>query len=457
MKKLLVLFLSILVLLGGCSHIGSDVQDLMIPPQLTENEVDIQKAISENIGKDTYIFKYPQRGEYRSAVITYDINNDGIDEAIVFYKLNYIETTDINMMIMNQVNGKWNQLAVFNVPSSEIDRVMFKKLHGGNCSEVIIGYKLYNTNINNNMMVLKYDNENIKLLDLKYTYSDFVTMDFDNDGLEEILLLSLSTQDKDAVARLIKYSDISDKLENIGQTQLSSAAIKYEAFSSGFIQRGQVGVVVDSTCDDNNMISEVIYWDNKKSVLETHLTEREKKTLSKDIDNDSIIDIPLILPMMGFIPFDKSDIENNIKINNEKDEENCYITQWSNYDLASGDFIAKQDMVINEHAGYHLIVPTTWEKNVSGKIDYLNNSLTFSEWISNPDGTGTLGSAILKIKVFSDFVWNFGIEDTSDFYEITRAGEKVYAVSILQPDNPNSMTLEQIKAGFGLGTFESVK
>ena len=61
----------------------------------------------------------------------------------------------------------------------------------------------------------------------------------------------------------------------------------------------------------------------------------------------------------------------------------------------------------------------------------------------------------MKIKVFDNCVWESGLEDSSEFTELSRENGRVYAVSILQPDNPNAMTLEQIKSGFGLKSFGS--
>lgn len=58
----------------------------MSPPKATGDKADIQRVIEESAG--SYTFKYPQKGDYRSAVIMHDINGDGTDEAVAFYKSN---------------------------------------------------------------------------------------------------------------------------------------------------------------------------------------------------------------------------------------------------------------------------------------------------------------------------------------------------------------------------------
>ena len=59
-----------------------DTQNLMSPPKATGDKADIQRVIEESAG--SYTFKYPQKGDYRSAVIMHDINGDGTDEAVAF-------------------------------------------------------------------------------------------------------------------------------------------------------------------------------------------------------------------------------------------------------------------------------------------------------------------------------------------------------------------------------------
>lgn len=461
MKKIFFFILAILLMLiSGCSYTNTDIQELMMPPRLTGDEAKIQNAISESANNKSHTFKYPQRGDYRSAIIMYDIDGDGMNEAIAFYQMDFTEVNDINIVIIDQKDDQWEQIAMFKVPASDIDKVSFSELCDDKQTEVVISYKAYNNSIENKMLVLSCANNSVKVLDLNYTCSDFITMDFDNDNIDEILLLSLSTQNKDALARLIKYSDVSTSLENAGQTKLDPTVTKYLAISTGLISQNQVGIVIDSISTEYHMASEIIYWDKQKQVLEAPLssndnkgnvTERFTKTISSDIDGNGIIEVPITFPMMGYSYLDIINIDDNVIKN--KREMYCYITQWSNYDPVSKGFIENEDMVINEYDNYYLKVPNTWESEVIGIIDIETNSLIFSDWDINDAGIGAAGSAILKIKVFDEEVWELNSEDNRDFQELERANEKVYAVSILQPNNKNALTFDKIKEGFGLKSF----
>ena len=109
------------MLISGCSYTNTDIQELMMPPRLTGDEAKIQNAISESANNKSHTFKYPQRGDYRSAIIMYDIDGDGMNEAIAFYQMDFTEVNDINIVIIDQKDDQWEQIAMFKVPASDID------------------------------------------------------------------------------------------------------------------------------------------------------------------------------------------------------------------------------------------------------------------------------------------------------------------------------------------------
>ena len=66
------------MLLSGCNVISTDVDDLLRPPQLTAEQSDIHNALVSAIGSGRTIkLKYPKRGDYLSAFVMYDLDNDG--------------------------------------------------------------------------------------------------------------------------------------------------------------------------------------------------------------------------------------------------------------------------------------------------------------------------------------------------------------------------------------------
>ena len=64
--------------LAGCTSAGFDNTDLLRPPRATGDKAQIQEVIESKAGGD-YTLKYPQNGEHRSAIITQDLDKDGIE------------------------------------------------------------------------------------------------------------------------------------------------------------------------------------------------------------------------------------------------------------------------------------------------------------------------------------------------------------------------------------------
>ena len=104
--KLICALLALCLFCSGCSVMDLDTQNLMSPPKATGDKADIQRVIEESAG--SYTFKYPQKGDYRSAVIMHDINGDGTDEAVAFYKSNTPDgVSDITVIFIDQISGEF--------------------------------------------------------------------------------------------------------------------------------------------------------------------------------------------------------------------------------------------------------------------------------------------------------------------------------------------------------------
>ena len=74
-----------MTLLSGCSAIGLDSKALMSPPRESGDRGKVQSLLIENAGGDL-TFRYPHKGEYRSAIITKDITGDRKDDALALYE-----------------------------------------------------------------------------------------------------------------------------------------------------------------------------------------------------------------------------------------------------------------------------------------------------------------------------------------------------------------------------------
>lgn len=96
----------------------------------------MQEALQAKVGKNI-ILKNPKSGEYRSAFIQYNMDNDAAKEAIVFYKQNS-DMAKLHMNLLDKVDGKWVSVADFDDLGSDINELIFQDLNGSGLPEIIV-------------------------------------------------------------------------------------------------------------------------------------------------------------------------------------------------------------------------------------------------------------------------------------------------------------------------------
>lgn len=447
MKKVwsvIVLLLVCTIYLSGCQFGGFDTLSLMRPPKATGDEANIQQILEEVGGSDLTL-KYPQKGDYRSAIVMYDITGDGEEEAVAFYTSNKSKDTSTHMMIIGITDGKWTNWGDFIGLGSTVDRICFGDLDGDGIHEIIVGWgNSYNTL--NALSVYQYQDGKIVSIEVDYNYSSIAVADFGKNGEDEIFISTLNDVSEDVVAdaKLLKMDDETGQINNISRVELDPTVVRYEAMTVGDISPGVMGVVIDGYREDGMMETEIVYWDKERNGMmaplsskgESNPTERVTSTISSDIDGNGVIEIPFVTQMPG--EAEQSD-----------GTEPCYLTQWNWFNVANGTWEFVYNMITNFSDGYGFQLPEEWEGHVTAKIETETKTLTFYEWVVDQDGVGARGVEILQIQVFSDSEWQ-DESKTEGFTVLRKQNGRVYAVQIPGTGSPYSLTYEEVQKNFKL-------
>lgn len=432
-----MLFLSF----SGCSLVGLDAQSLMHAPKPTgKNETDIQNVLEKTAG-DNIILKYPTSGDYRSAIMTHDLCGSKENEAIAFYQKGD-GTTGTNIMFMKKGLDGWENIGLFNNPASNVERICFGDVNGDGKDDVIVGW---GSSLNNtgNICVYYYKGNKMDELQLNQSYTEMAVMDFDGDGRDEIFTANITMGDQQAIARLIKIKN--GEMELMGTAPLDAGVTKYVSINAGLINEKQKGVVIDGIKDADTMVTELLYWDKKTNKLvapfydeatkSAKSTERQTSVVSKDINGDKIIEIPIVTLLPGYSGTAVQDAG--------------YLTSWHRYDTDTGTFIRVMSMVIDSFDGYWFSVPDMWRGKITTKMNTSTRTLTFYEWLkSSKSAAGTIGQSILKIQVFTKKEWASG--KAKGFFKLADSDSVVYAATIPTPDNSLAITQSEIKEAFSI-------
>lgn len=432
--------LLLVFLLSGCSFAGLDAQTLMKPPKPTGEKADIDTLLVSKAG-DKMTLKYPRGGDYRSAIITHDICGDKNEEAMAIYQKGD-DASGTNIMFMKK-DGKWEDMGYFNNPAAQVDKVCFGDLNGDGKDEVIVGW---GSSLNNTSTICVYYYKDGKMNELKLdqSYTEMAVMDFDGNGSDEIFTANVSVGDQPALARL--YSLKNNSAEMIGSCRLDNGVTKYASVQTGLINEKQKGIVLDGMKSANALVTELLYWDSTSKTLRSpfynasaknaNSTLRNTSVVSKDINGDKIIEVPIVNLMPGYTSTTANDA--------------AYLTNWHRYDTQTKTFVRVMSMVLNYADGYWVLVPDMWRGKISTKTDTATRTITFYEWVvTSKKSPGKVGDALLKIQVFTQEEWENGT-GTAGFFKLLDSNNMVFAASCPSPENSLSMSPSEVKSSFKL-------
>ncbi|WP_085832522.1 FG-GAP repeat domain-containing protein [Clostridium merdae] len=455
-KRVIAVMIALALLCSGCSSVSLDPQTLMRPPRATGNKEQIHKVLEKKTNNQLKL-SYPSRGDYRSAILMWDLTGDGVEDAIALYQ-NTDQKGGITISFIRGGTETWAEVGSFNNPATQVDKICFGDVNRDGVDDVIVGW---GSVLNQTSSISIYSYHDGKMTELSYNqpYNEMEVRDFDGDTNDEIFTASVSTPEQSAIARLLRVTD--NMVETIGSAHLDTGVTKYASITAGMINTSQYGVVLDGVKAGGNYITEVLFWDAKKKLLQSpffasgvqnaNFTQRTTNITARDMNGDTLIEIPVVTSLPSYsLPLP---------------DEACAMTNWYRFESSNNTLQRVMSMVINQKSGYWFLVPDMWrdgEIKFTVKVDRETRSLTFYKWIPasntaknaasnviNKSAAGTIGTALLKIQEFTEQEWAAGAV-TNGFYKLAERNETVYAASVLQPDDPLAPNINDISNSFHL-------
>lgn len=396
MKKTLAVFLiSVLFAMTGCSDSLTGDSNIMRPPRPTGDKAVIQDVLTKLAGGD-FDLKYPQNGEYSSAIIMRDITGSGENDAVALYVPDG-NTNGICVSFISDVDGTWKSIGDFSVAADGIDRVMFADITGDGSEEILIGWTNKNSSVN---MLTSYacEKDTVREMTIDDTYNDICLTDITDDGVTDIILLSLALKDTPASAKLLQYSEKEMRPTGKFAVELDSDIVRYSNILSGNISKNTKGIFIDGEKSGNVWTTEVLYWSKSDSSLVNPMyskgqdiinqTTRNLSVQSQDIDNDGCVEMPVITALPAKIEDDFSTV--------------CQMISWKNFQITDGTLTTKLNTVFNHVDNYYFAIPDSWNGSVTAKIDAGNHTMTFYAWDKE---TNIALESILTIYCMSEDEW----------------------------------------------------
>ena len=354
MKKRIFTALALLfavIMSSGCS-MNLSLDNLLSPPKLTDEQNAIYQALLNSKGSDVSL-KYPKSGDYRSAFVIYNLDDEPTDEAIVFYESTGIsEETNLRINFLDQKDGEW--VSVYDVPAlgTEVERVIFERLSGDTELSIIIGYSVLNQS-DKAVSVLKYtDSTPVEIFRGSYSFMDL--FDIDYDGQRELFIINYDKALAYATASTFAWIDGVFTTTSI--LDLDPSATEYVSVKLGN-SSGGTAVFVDYYKGDNTYGTEVLICRGAvlvKAVGSDYIVRRSNaytpSVNSRDIDDDGIIEVPATTVLPGYENLSKPEQLNAVTWNAAEE---------------SGGFRRKYTTYLSTRKDFIFFMPSRWEGMVT--------------------------------------------------------------------------------------------
>ena len=382
------------LLAGGCSRVQTSIEDLMSPPVLTEEQAQIRDALARVSGDGEIKYRYPQNGEYRSSYIFYDIDADGVEEAMVFYQsASKGEATWIN--ILDQQNGEWVSVCETPAPDStaNIDFVSFEQLTGDGEISIVIGWE----DLRSSKTAIAYHYQSGRLLPIfEREYTEIAIADLDGSGTTDLVLFTPQAQS----TLVFLACETENGFETVDSLTLPRSILSFDSVLTGATSTGSSALFLDSTVEvyvTAFQVTDVISAQAEEdgtpklvNLLDNELLSLSESTLRpaqniycRDIDGDGLIEIPTVSTLPGY--------EDLLS------EEIPFLTTYNQL-LPNEQLSPKQSGVINTQHRYMLRFPQRWIGQVSAVVQPENGEWTF--FVYNGDLQDT-SQTLLRIRVYS--------------------------------------------------------
>lgn len=445
MKKLITIIaaLAVCLTLSGCDFNIASVDSLMRPPKLSGDSSLLQNAFENSVNhSESIIMKTPMSGDNRSSYLFYDLDNDEIQEAFVFYSDPAIEDVAY-ASVFKKIEGNWSCVSNIKGRGEDIYEVNFADINGDGIKEFVISWNStsqvelasfsdFGSSRNRTMTIYSYNGSALTLIKTEVFTKAFVD-DLNGDNADELFVLNiyLSNQTKNTIGRIISFNSAYEVVNEEEFTMTGMLEI-LNIVTDNYIFEDKVHtrLYIDGLISETGVVTEVIDIAHsdfainlplyQSNISEAPLTLRDVRTSSQDIDNDGNVEIPTLETLTS-----GASISGN---SNEAMPLN--LTVWS--EVNETEVVVDFKCLLNSTYGYMFIFP---EESIH-KLTVVYNTNTTTLTFHSLDENGTLGGELFSVRAFSKLNWD---ENDFGYTKLDEKGAYVYGYMMLNTENAESI------------------
>lgn len=409
----LICLTALLMTLSGCFRISAD--ELYSLPMASQEYLKLQEQINAVLSTGAE-YSPPTSGPNRQSVQLKDVDGDGKNEAIAFFRT----TGDkpLKIYIMKQTDNAYMTVDKIEGDGTAIESIRYADLNGDGVSELVVGWQANAAVLHMSIYSIK-DYQHVLLTGSDY--AELVINDMNDDGNLDVIALRLPSLETPGEAEM--NSLMLDGEMTSYTVRLSKGIESITSIVKGNLSNKKPALFVEGEYAGGNIITDILTWRDSALVNVTvnsssgvsEDTLRSIAIYSSDINKDGVVEVP------------------SPRLLESSSDTKYYVIDWFSYDR----YGYKKEVFTTYHDNqdeWYLILPDDWKDNITVKRDDSvsgERTIVFS-YLSESNGIGEAALPVEFLKIYT--LSGDNKEDRAKLtgrFKLLVHGDKIYAAQIL--------------------------
>ncbi len=433
--RILSVLLSLLVL-SGCTFPSGD--DLLAAPKPSTNYQTLQAELEKQIASGIS-YTAPAEGENRSAIQLVDLDSDGVEEAISFFRGSSSATSnEFEIYVYRKQEDQYVCTGSIEGTGTAIQSVDFPVITPDGRRGMVVTWRLASDGTGA-LTMCDFDSDCTPGVLLETEYSAMELTDMTGDGAKDLLLMTTAPDGK-RVARLYQYGDGS--LMMVGEAATSAETVSVERVQTGHVLDDYTAVFAEEKMASGVGLTTDIFVFSGQTLLNlaldgedsiTRSTYRPVSVYASDINSDGVTELPRAVLMAGYSDAASSDA--------------VFMLDWYAYSVDEPPTLVMTTYQ-NISDAWSLLIDPAWHDRITAvkTADSGLSAVTFSEYV----GRGG------QIPLFTIYCATGSNRDyyagRTDLLQLGQTAQAVYFARIADQASQSSLQIseEEIKNRFSL-------
>ena len=284
---------AMLLPMTGCSLTAS-AEELFTLPRLPTEYTTLSRQLDQLLSEG-YEYMAPTSGRNIQSLQMVDIDGDGRDEALAFFRLNNGEKP-LKIYVFHSREDSYELTSIIESSGTAIDSIYYEDLTGDGRKELIVGWKI-SADV---QTVTVYDMRPgpVQLMQSNYTRLSF--QELNGDGIPSLLLLRTNS-DNQPVAEFCSWQEGSLSVSHRCALSSTMAELNQGSVVTGKLDQDTPAVFITGINSQGIAVTDILVWQEDAGLVNAALdrstglsaaTAPYRQLTPQDINGDGITELP---------------------------------------------------------------------------------------------------------------------------------------------------------------------